>query len=154
MRQFPWRSTKGKGKDQKGKGQHKGKGQGSYGGFDNKGKDKQQKGKDGKGKDGKGKGNGISPDTCTLCGGRGHRSRECPMKALRQVSDATSSVTQTVNHSASTAQASTSATSTNHGKAVRRVETVILDDDEDEFAERSESSVRLVKAEAFDLTQA
>ena len=76
------------------------------------------------------------------------------MKALRQVSDATSSVTQTVNHSASTAQASTSATSTNHGKAVRRVETVILDDDEDEFAERSESSVRLVKAEAFDLTQA
>ena len=32
---------------------------------------------------------------------------ECPMKTLRQVSDATSTVTQTVNDSASTAQAST-----------------------------------------------
>ena len=88
--------SKGKGKDQKGKGKQKGKGQGFYGGFDNKGKGKQQKGKDGKGKDCKGKGKGISPDTCKLCGGRGHWSRECPMKTLRQVSDATSTVTQMV----------------------------------------------------------
>ena len=95
--------SKGKGKDQKGKGKQKVKGQGSYGGFDNKGKGKQQKGKDGKGKDGKGKGKGISPDACKLCGGGGHWSRECPMKTLRQVSDATSTVTQTSHDSASIA---------------------------------------------------
>ena len=69
------------------------------------------------------------------------------MKTLRQVSDATSTVTQTLYDSASAAQASTLATSTS--TTLRRVETVILDDEEDEFAE---SSVRMVKAEAFDLT--
>ena len=40
-----------------------------------------------------GKGNGLSQDTCKLCGGKGHWSRECPMRTLRQVSETASTVT-------------------------------------------------------------
>ena len=73
---------KGKGKD---KGKQKGKGFGSYANVDFKGKGKQFKGKDGKGKDAKAKGKGVSADRCKLCGGKGHWSKDCPMRALRQV---------------------------------------------------------------------
>lgn len=43
--------------------------------------------------DGRGKGKGLPADVCKLCGGRGHWSRECPVRNLRQVSqDAASTV--------------------------------------------------------------
>ena len=111
---------KRKDKGGKSKGKQKGKGFGSYA----KGKGKQYKGKDGKGKDAKGKGKGVSADTCKLCGGKGHWSKECPMRALRQVSETSSTVTTSVGDSASVAQASGTTPSTS-SKNVRRVETVI-----------------------------
>ena len=141
---------KGKGKDKggKSKGKQKGKGYGNYANTEFKGKGKQYKGKDGKGKDAKGKGKGVSPDTCKLCGGQGHWSKECPMRALRQVSEPSSTVTTSVGDSASVAPASVAAPSTS-SKNVRRVETVILDEDEEDNAA---GHVRMVGTETYDLT--
>ena len=138
---------KGKGKDKggKSKGKQKGKGYGSYANTDYKGKGKQQKGKDGKGKDTKGKGKGVSQDTCKLCGGKGHWSRGCPMRTLRQVSEVASTVTASVGDSASVAQASTATPSTS-SKNVRRIDTVILDEDEEDSAIEY---VRMVGTETY-----
>ena len=113
-----------------------------------KGKGKQYKGKDGKGKDAKGKGKGVSSDACKLCGGKGRWSKECPMRALRQVSETSSTVTTSVGDSASVAQAS-GATPSTSSKNVRRVETVILDEDEEDNAV---GRVRMVGTETYDLT--
>ena len=116
--------------------------------MDYKGKGKQYKGKDGKGKDAKGKGKGVSSDACKLCGGKGRWSKECPMRALRQVSETSSTVTTSVGDSASVAQASGTTPSTS-SKNVRRVETVILDEDEEDNAV---GHVRMVGTETYDLT--
>lgn len=69
------------GKDSKGKGKWKDGGK-------NKGKDYKGKSKSyGKSTDGaQGKGKGVPADTCKLCGNKGHWSRECPVRTLRQVS--------------------------------------------------------------------
>ena len=70
------------------------------------------------------------------------------MRTLRQVSETSSTVTTSVGDSASVAQASVAAPSTS-SKNVRRVETVILDEDEEDDAA---VHVRMVGAETYDLT--
>ena len=139
---------KGKGKDQKGS-KGKGKGDGK-----SKGKDKQKgkSGKQGKGS-GNGKGKGSLPsDMCKLCGGYGHWGRECPTRALRQVSasnDGASTVaTQSMVSSAGTTQPSGSPPNN-----VRRIIQVDLNDLEEEEVAVLSSSIRVVHAqETYDLT--
>ena len=101
-----------------------------------KGKDK-SKSKDygnyGKGADNRGKGKGLPSDVCKLCGGRGHWSRECPVRNLRQVSqDAASTVaTQSLVSSGSGAQQHGSGAQGVQGPgttAVRRVTYFDLDE--------------------------
>ena len=73
----------GKGKSGwKGDGKNKGKGYG-YDGNKGKGKNYRNYGK-ASGEKGKGK---LPYDTCKLCGGRGHWSKECLVRSLRQVTD-------------------------------------------------------------------
>ena len=65
------------------------------------------------------------------------------MRTLRQASETSSTVTSSVGDSASVAQASTATPSTG-SKNVRRIETVILDEDEED--------IWMVGTETYDLT--
>ena len=131
------------GKDDKGKGKGK---------SDGKSKGKQNdtyKGKGFKGygkQDGQGKGKGgLAYDACKLCGGKGHWSRECPVRSLRQVAKENEIPAASSGAGVqSSAQSSTTGTST-----VRRVQIIDLDDmDEPD----GEASIRMVSAEEFDMT--
>ena len=136
-----------KGKGKKGS---KGKGFGKDGKSNGKGKsDGKSKGKSfdyGKGKnskgfgkfDGKGKG-GLAYDACKLCGQRGHWSKECPVRSLRQV--AKEGETPAAGSPASGsgvhggAQSSMAASTT-----VRRVQVINLDGEDEPDADQSSDS--------------
>jgi hypothetical protein len=145
------KGKKGKVKGRDFKGSNKGKHSKSVGGKP-KGKDK-GKGID-YGKHGKsavqGHGKGPLPaDVCKLCGGRGHWSRECPVRTLRQVAQtqdggstvATQSMASSGGSGAQAAQGSPQST------AVRRIIQVDLDDLDETMDEPVVKMRRMVKAE-------
>ena len=156
----------GKGKDKGKKGNLKGKDlKGSSKGKHSKSDGGKSKGQDkGKSKDygkhgksaGQGRGRGPLPaDTCKLCGGRGHRSRECPVRTLRQVAqtqDGGSSVT-TQSMVSSGGSGTQPAQGSLQSTAVRRIIQVDLDDLDETMDEPVVRMLRMVKAEeTYDMT--
>ena len=137
----------GKGKGGwKGDGKSKGKGYGYNYGYDvNKGKGKNY----GKASGEKGKGK-LPYDACKLCGARGHWSKECPVRSLRQVTDGTKQAAGSPQAAGSTASGSGGGAQSQ--TTVRRVQIVDLDLDEGEEPD-AEGSIRMVKTEeVYDMT--
>ena len=164
---YPWRLTgskEAKGKDKGKKGKVKGKDfkgdvKGKYAkndGGKSKGKDKGKRkdyGKHGKGA-GVGRGKGPLPaDVCQLCGGKGHWSRECPVRTLRQVQDGASSTTATQSMMSSGGTGLQAAQGSPQATTVRRIIQVNLDDLEEQMDEPEVTMLRMVQVgETYDLT--
>eukprot|EP00435_Cladocopium_sp_Y103_P017353 s850_g4.t1 len=159
------KGAKGKDKGKKGKSKTKdfkgGKGKAGFGKYDggkSKGKDRGKNKDSGKyGKQGTQQGRGKGPlpaDVCKLCGGRGHWSRECPVRNLRQVAqtqDGGSTVaTQSMVSGSSGAQA---VQGSPQSTTVRRIIQVDLDELNEEEEPIPELYIRVVRAgETHDLT--
>ena len=96
---------------------------------------------------GKGK---LPYDACKLCGARGHWSKECPVRSLRQVTDDTKQAAGSPQAAGSTASGSGGGAQSQ--TTVRRVQIVDLDLDEGEEPD-AEGSIRMVKTEeVYDMT--
>ena len=117
-----------------------------------KGKSKDY-GKHGKGA-GAGRGKGPLPaDVCKLCGGKGHWSRECPVRTLRQVQDEASSTTATQSMTGSGGTGLQAAQGSPQATTVRRIIKVNLDDLDEQMDEPEVTMLRMVQVgETYDLT--
>ena len=136
---------KSSGKDVKGKGKFKDGGK-------SKNKDKGKSKDYGKqGDAGRGKGKGLPNDMCKLCGNRGHWSRECPVRTLRQVAQDSVSTVNTqslVSGATGSGGAVQGSPTTTMSTAVRRVTYLNLDEDEIPV----EPYVRMVDGGVYDMT--
>ena len=108
-------------------------------------------------KEGKGgaAGHGKGPlpaDVSKLCGGRGHWSRECPVRTLRQVQDGISFTTTILSMVSSGGNGSQAAEGSPQSRTVRRISQVDLNDLDEPMNEPVITILRMVQiGEIYDL---